>query len=155
MKENNDESKQVRMTLEDTLRYQDELSNLIKLLATENRPVINTERKRLKELMAKALLSQGAVDCESMVIEGGFFTFASLQNLILRLSDINEKLVRLTTHKPEVNIQTGSIGEIWRFIYDRMLYYFPLANAEAMRYSKESQFKTKQEAYEFDSEGGI
>ena len=157
MNKNNDYEKtqQVRHTLEDTLMFQDEASELIKLLINENRPTKLNERKRLRMLMAKALLSQGAVECVTLVIEGGWFTFASLQNMILRVSELNENLVRLVTHKPENNVQVGSIAELWKFIYDQLLYYFPLATAEAMRISKESMFKTEQQSYEFDSSEAI
>lgn len=153
MKKNNDyeKTRQVRHTLEDTLSFQDEFSELFKLLINENRPMRLNERKRSKQIMPKALLSQGAVECITLVIEGGWFTFASLQNMILRVSEINENMVRLTTHKPEHNVQVGSIGELWKFIYNQLLYYFPLAAAESLRISKESMFKTEQESYEFDS----
>ena len=146
-----EKTQQVRHTLEDTLMYQEEASELIKLLINENRPMKLNERKRWRMLMAKSLLSQGAVETVTLVIEGCWFTFASLQNMTLRVSEINENMVRLTTHKPEHNVQIGSIGELWKFIYDQLLYYFPLATAEAMRISKESMFKTEQESFDFDS----
>lgn len=151
MKNKDEETKQVRLTLEDTIRYQEELSDMMKLLITENRPMNSKERKRLRKVMAQGLLSQGAVNCTTLIIEGGWFTFSSLQNMILRVSEIDENLVRLTTHKPEHNTQVGSIGELWKFIYNQLLYYFPLATAEAFRVSKESLYKVEQGAYEFDS----
>ena len=157
MKKNNDYEKteQIRKTLEDTLRKQDEMSDLIRQLRDENRPMTLSERKQLRGLMVKSLLSQGAISCVTLVIEGGWFTFASLQNMILKVSEINESMVRLTTHKPEHNVQLGSIGELWKFIYDQLQYYFPLAAAEAIRMSKESLYKVEQGAYDFDSEEAI
>lgn len=155
MIEENDETKQVRMTLEDTLRYQSELSDLMKQLIKENRPMSDKERKRIPELLAKALLTQGAVKCVTMVIEGGWFTFASLQNMILRTSEITKPYVRLTTHRPEHNTQVGSIAEMWKFIYGQLLYYYPLASAEAFRVSKESMYRVEQGSFEFDSRSVI
>lgn len=146
-----EKTQQVRHTLEDTLQYQEEFSELFKLVINENRPMRLNERKRLRRIMPKALLSQGAVHCVSMTIEGGFFTFSSLQNMILRVSEVNESLVRLTTHKPSHNVQVGSIAELWKFIYSQLLYLYPLAAAEAIRMSKESQYKVEQESYDFDS----
>lgn len=150
-KDEYEKTEQVRKTLEDTLQYQDKMSDLIRQLKDENRPMTSTERKQLRGLMVKSLLSQGALECVTLVIEGGWFTFASLQNMILRVSEINENMVRLTTHKPEHNVQTGSIGELWKFIYDQLQYYYPLAAAEAIRMSKESLYKVEQGAYDFDS----
>lgn len=150
MKED-EKTKQIRLTLEDTLKYQEELSELMKQLINENRAIRLNERKRLRAILPKALLSQGAVECVTMVISGGWFTFSSLQNMILRVSDLNENIVKLQTHKPEPNVQIGSIGELWKFIYDQLLYYYPLATAESLRMSKESLFKTQQGMYEFDS----
>ena len=150
-----EETKQVRMTLEDTLNFQEELSEMIKQLMNENRSMKLNERRRLRKIMTKALLSQGAIYPVTLVIEGGWFTFASLQNMILRTSEINTNLVRLTTHKPEHNTQVGSIGELWKFIYDQLLYYYPLAAAEATRISKESMYKVEQGTYEFNSEEAI
>ena len=146
-----EKTEQIRKTLEDCLKYREDLSDLIRQLRDENRHMTATERKRLPKLMALSLLSQGAGECVTLVIEGGWFTFASLQNMILRVSEINENLIRLTTHKPSHNVQTGSIGELWKFIYDQLQYYFPLAAAEAIRMSKESQYKIEQQAYDFDS----
>jgi len=150
-----EKTEQVRKTLEDCLKYREDLSDLIRQLRDENRPMTLTERKRLPKLMASALLSQGAIECVTLVIEGGWFTFASLQNMILRVSEIGENMVRLTTHKPSHNVQTGSIGELWKFIYDQLLYYYPLASAEAIRLSKESQYRVEQAAYDFDSREGL
>lgn len=150
MKED-EKTKQIRLTLEDTLHYQEELSELMKQLITDNRPMTEKERKRLRKIMTKALLTQGAIKCITLVIEGGWFTFSSLQNMILRVSEINEKLVKLTTHKPEHNVQIGSIAELWKFIYEQLLYLYPLASAEALRISKESLYRVEQGVYEFDS----
>lgn len=148
-------TQQVRHTLEDTLMYQDELSELFKLVINENRPMRLNERKRMRQIMPKALLSKGAIECVTLVIEGGWFTFASLQSMILRVSEINENMVRLTTHKPEHNVQVGSIGELWKYVYDQLHYLYPLAAAEAIRMSKESQYKVDQESYDFDSTEAI
>ena len=146
-----EKEKQVRMTREDTLRNQQVLSKMFKLLIDENRPMNIKEREQLREIMAKALLTQGAIDCTTMVIDGGWFTFSSLQSMILRVSEIDTDLVRLTTHKPEYNTQVGSIGELWKFIYGQLMYYFPLAVAEGFRASKESTYRVEQGAYDFDS----
>ena len=150
-----EKTEQIRKTLEDTLKKQDEMSDLIRQLRDENRPMKLNERKELRGLMVKSLLSQGAIECVTLVIEGGWFTFASLQNMILRVSEIDENMVRLITHKPEHNIQVGSIGELWKFIYDQLQYYYPLAAAEAIRISKESIYKVEQGLYNFDSREAI
>ena len=150
-RDNEEKSRQVRKTLEDTQSNQKELKDLLKLLINENRAMRLNEREQLPGIMAKAMLSQGATECITLIIQSGWFTFASLQSLILRVSEINEPYIRLETHRPTSNVQKGSIAEIWKYIYEQLQYYFPLASAEAVRLSKESSFMVEQEAYDFDS----
>ena len=150
-----EKTEQVRKTLEDYLKHREELSVLIRQLRDENRPMTQKERERLPKLMALALLSQGATSCITLVIEGAWYTFSSLQNMVLRVSEIDEYMVRLTTHKPTFCSQVGSIGELWKYIYDQLLYFYPLAAAESIRLSKESLYRTEQGAYDFDSSEAI
>lgn len=62
MKYRHDQEKQIRLTLEDALKYQDKLKEKLKILISENRPLEYKEKKPFFEMITKALLSQGATD---------------------------------------------------------------------------------------------
>ncbi len=146
-----EKQKQIRYTLEDCLFNQRKLSELVQLLITDNRPLALNEKPRYYELLPKSLLSQGATDPVSMVIEKGWFTFASIQNLAMRLADLTTDKVSLKTTRPEEVEITVPIHELWSFLYDKLLYLFPLAAAEAVHLSGENIPRTEQGVYSFTS----
>ena len=143
--------KQIRYTLEDCLFNQRKLSELVKQLISDNRPLDMKEKPRYYELLPKSLLSQGATDPVSMVIQKGWFTFASIQNLAMRLADLTSDKVNLKTTRPEEVEITIPISELWQFLYDKMLYLFPLAAAEAVHLSGENIPRVEQGVYAFSS----
>lgn len=145
-----DES-QVRYTLEDCLVNQRKLVELLKLVAQENRELHFNEREDFFRILAKGLLTQGAVCPCSMVVGKGWFTFESLQALALRMADLTTNKVLLRTTMPERTEVTLPIGDLWRFLYSRMLYYFPLAAAEALHLSGENIPQVQQGSYSFKS----
>lgn len=76
----------------------------------------------------------------------------------MRLADLTSNQVMLRTLKPEPVEVTIPIGDLWRFLYSKMLYYFPLVASEALHLSGESIPQVQQGAYSFTStekiEGG-
>jgi len=145
------DEKQVRYTLEDCLVNQRKLTDLLKLVAQENRELRLNEREDFFRMLPKALLTQGAISPCSMVMGKGWFTFESLQALALRLADLTTNKVMLRTMKPEQVEVAIPIGDLWRFLYSKMLYYFPLAAAEALHLSGENIPQVQQGAYSFTS----
>jgi len=141
--------KQARYTLQDCLHHQGRLRELLQELARENRPLTYPEKQKFFEMLPKALLSKGSVESVSVVIKKGWFTFASIQNLALRLADLHSSKVSLKTTRPEEIEVIVSIGELWQFLYSKVLYLFPLAAAEAIHISAESVERTQQGAYDF------
>ena len=103
--------KQLRMTLQDTLFFQNKLRNLLKTLIAENRTLTQKEKTEFFEMLPKALLSQGSTDPTYMVIQDGWFIFSSVQNLAHRLADLNGDKVFLLinpvlVHNPLIDIST-------------------------------------------------
>lgn len=145
------EGKQIRMTLEDTLRYQAELKSLIKTLISENRTLNYKEKKQYFEMITKALLSQGCTDPVYFVKENGWFIFSSVQNFAHRLADLTTNRVKISTNRPERIEVTLDISELWVFLYDKFLYLFPQSCAEALHLSAESVERLKQGSYKFSS----
>lgn len=146
-----DKGKQVRLTLEDCLRYQDKLRNLLKTLILENRPLTFNEKRDYFIWLPKALLSQGAVEPVSIVLDNGWFTFASVQNLALRLADLTTGKIYLKTSRPEEVEVTIPISRLWEFLYEKVLYLFPQACSEAVHISAESIERPQQKSFEFSS----
>jgi hypothetical protein len=146
-----DKGKQVRMTLEDCLQYQDKLRDLLQQLIRENRALKHEEKSKYFELLPKSLLSQGSEDPVSFVIQGGWFTFASIQNMAHRMVDLHTDKVNMKTTRPEKVDVAISISELWQFLYDKVLYLFPKAQAEAIHISAESVERPQQGSYEFSS----
>jgi len=143
--------KQIRLTLEDCITYQDKLRDLLKILISENRSVTHHEKQQLYKTMPKALLTQGTTQPVTMVIKRGWFIFASIQNFILRTSEMTTGKVRLETTRPEEVTVDVPISDLWKFIFDRVMYLFPLAAAEAIHLSGESPARTEQGVYSFSS----
>jgi hypothetical protein len=150
-----DKGKQVRLTLEDCLQYQDKLRHLLKTLILENRPLSHGEKQSYYEWLPKALMSQGAVDPVSVVLDDGWFTFASVQNLALRLSDLTTNNVNMKTTRPEKVEISIPISELWQFLYDKALFLFPQACSEAVHISAESVERQQQKSFEFTSKGDL
>ena len=150
-----EQKKQIRLTLEDSLRYQDRLKEKLKILISENRPLGFKERKPFFEMITKSLLSQGANDPVYFVKDGGWFIFSSAQNLAHRLADINTNRIQLSTHRPEKVEIVVDICELWGFLYDKFLYLFPKACSEALHLSAESVERPKQGSYKFSAKGGL
>lgn len=155
MRSKPDQGKQIRLTLEDALKYQDKLKEKLKILITENRPLEYNEKKQFFEMISKALLSQGATDPCYFVKDGGWFIFSSAQNLAHRLADINTNKVKLRTNRPEKIEIIVDISELWQYLYDKFLYYYPQACSEALHISAESVERAKQGSYKFSSKGDL
>jgi len=144
---------QVRLTLQDCLSYQEKLRGLLQILIQEDRPLTSLEKQRFFEMLPKALLSKGTIEPVHLVIEKGWFTYASVQSMALQMADLATNRVSLRTTRPEVVECIISIGDLWRFLYGKVLYLFPLASAEAIHISAESVKRSQQGAYEFSSKG--
>ena len=144
--------KQKRFTLEDTLFYQERLRKKLMELRYENRSLTNPERAEFYESLAKGLLGQGTADPVNIIINNGWFVFASIQNMALRFADIRTQNVLLKTTRPEPVEAIVSIGELWKALYEKVLFLFPQATAEAAHMSKESIEHPQQGEFVFSSE---
>jgi len=151
----NKSDQQIRYTLEDCLVHQRKLSTMLKDLIQENRCLRLNEKEEFYQILPKAMLTQGAYDPVNMVIEKGWFTFSSLQNMFLRVADLTSNKVRLKTSRPEVVEVTVEIKDLWEFLYEKMLYYFPLACSEALHLSGENVPRTEQGEFTFSSKNNL
>lgn len=146
-----DQEKQVRLTLEDTLRNQASLKEKLKQLISENRALEYKEKKQFFETITKGLLSQGCTDPVYFVKDSGWFVFESAQTLAHRIADISTGKVKLITNRPEKVEVVLNISELWSFLYDKFLFLFPQSCAEALHLSAESIERPKQGSFKFSS----
>ena len=144
-------SAQERLTLDDTLFYQNKLRDLLQRLTEYNRPLLETEREEYFEMLSKSLISQGSSDPVSLVLEGGWFVYASVQSLALRLADLTTPRVSLKTMRPDEVSIVVDIKVLWGFLYSWVVYLFPKACAEAWHISAESPVSQKAGTYSFSS----
>jgi len=150
-----DKEKQIRLTLQDCLYNQEQLRKLIKILISENRPMTHKEKTGFYEMLPKALISQGTVDPCYFVHGKGWFIFSSAQNLGHRLADLQSNKIKLKTSRPEKVEVVLDINELWNFLYEKLLFLFPQATAEAVHISAESVERPQQGAYSFSSKEAL
>jgi hypothetical protein len=143
--------KQIRMTLHDCLTNQEKLRELLKMLINEKRCLSPDEKLKYYEILPNALLSQGATDPVYFVYKEGWFIFESVQTLAQRMADLSTDTVHMKTTKPKETEITISISELWKFLYRKILYLFPQANAEAIHISAESIERQQQKSFTFTS----
>ena len=155
MRSKPDQGKQIRLTLEDALKYQSMLKENLKILISENRELTYREKKPFFEMITKALLSQGCTEPVYFVKDNGWFIFASAQSMAQRLADLSTNKVKLKTNKPEKIEIVIDISELWSFLYDKFLFLFPQACSEALHISAESIERSKQGSYKFSSTGDL
>jgi hypothetical protein len=146
-----DKEKQIRMTLQDCLYNQGCLREMLKILISENRPLAHKERQEFYNLLPKALISQGATNPVYFVHNNGWFIFASIQNLAHRLADLQGNKIKLKTSRPENVEVVLPISELWKVLYEKVLFLFPMASAEAIHISAETVERPQQGAFSFSS----
>jgi hypothetical protein len=147
----NEKEKQIRMTLQDCLTNQELLRNMLKILISENRPMTYSEKKDFYNILPKALMSQGTVDLVYFVQGNGWFIFPSVQNMAHRFADLNSCNISLKTSRPEKVEVVLLVTDLWQFLYEKILFLFPLATAEAIHISAESVERPQQGAFSFSS----
>lgn len=150
-----DTDRQLRLTLEDCLWNQRLLKKILRALIRKNKPLTLEEKEEFFKVLPKALLSQGSEEPVSIVIQGGWFTFASVQNLAQRMGDLYTNRVNLQTTRPQAVDVTVDIKVLWEFLYEKCLFLFPLASGEALHISHETIERPTQTSFEFSKDGDL
>ena len=61
----------------------------------------------------------------------------------------------MKTDRPEEVETVVDIAELWRFLYDKFLYLFPQACAEALHLSAESVERARMGTFKFSAKGDL
>jgi len=142
-------SRQERMTFEDTISSQRALSSLLQKKIIS--PVLSDRQKAdLPSLVAKSLLSFGAMNSEMFFTRQGVLNLGSLHTALLRQIDwavAPEIIVKQRGRTFRVNM-----SDLWKHLYNRCLDWFPLALGESLRHSKEVLKRDESKGYGFSAE---
>jgi len=143
-------AKQIRKTLEDTINFQNELSELVETKIQKNLPLNSKEKYRFRYIFPRAVLSQGNYEISFKNKDGRISTFRHLSMLASMLRKLNSPIAILLDNqsgkKYEVLIQ-----ELWDFFDYQLEIVYPFAREEATHMSAEAPVREAPSAYEFSA----
>ena len=149
--DNRTKSYQMRATLEDTQRYQDELFALFRKKIRFNTALSLDEKEVFSGLAAKAMLSQAYKHCYYVTEDKKRIDLGSIRFLCLNLLDVSGSKLNIVEpssgHKYKVDI-----SEIWKVLYTKCKETSQSALREAIKMSKEIPKKEESTALEYSSE---
>jgi len=134
--ERNKKSLQMRATLKDTQRRQDELFELLRRKIKNNSSLSFEERKVFSGLTAEALLSQAYRHCYYIAPDKKRIDLGSIRFLCLNLLDVTGDKIRIVDPASGKKYVV-SINEIWKILYNKCKETSQSALREAIRMSKE------------------
>jgi hypothetical protein len=146
-KDDDVKKKQLRRTHYDTQTCQKKLRNIVKDKIEKNEILTDKEREEWDELIANSFLSVGVT--KTVYYDAALLRicFGSLHTFALRFSDWDDPVI----FKYEGEKYSFPIKKLWEIFYDHCLELFPLALADAVRMSKESEEREKWDSYGFSS----
>jgi len=141
------ESYQIRRTYEDVLSNQIKFGELVYKKMTDNDFIDKGRENDYAKLISRAFLSQGNwrsvyyKDDERnvMIPLGPFHSFC------LRLGRIRTNKIKLKRFDYE---RLVDISELWKIVYDELIYVFPNAQEEALKISSEQTYRDEIEPFE-------
>ena len=150
-KENDDKKKQLRKTHYDTQICQKKLRNIVKEKIEKNEKLTEEECKGWDELIANSFLSVGMDKTVYYDTPTLRICFGSAHTFALRFLDWGNPAV----FKYEKQKYRFEIKCLWELLYEHCLELFPLALADAIRMSKESEEREKWDSYGFSSKSEL
>jgi len=143
-------AKQIRRTLEDTINFQDELSELVNKKIEENMPLFNRERKRFRLVFKKAVLSQGNYEINYENKDGRRSRFRHLPIFAWYLSKLHSPTAIVTDNQSGKKYNV-LIQDLWEFFEYQLEIVYPFAREEATHISAEAPAREAPSAYEFSA----
>ncbi len=148
----NNARKQIRLTYQDTITSQAELSRLILSKIRHNTGLSDKESQKFPKLLGDALLSQGNIP--KLFYDHGHIRIplGRAHTFALRMTKVQGPR---QTIKYEDTIIQVDISELWQRLYDSFMNIFPSSIQEAIHISKEIPYKERDEGYEFSIESDL
>jgi len=142
---------QVRATLKDTRRRQDELFELLRRKIHNNSSLSPDERKIFSGLTSEAMLSQAFRRCYYTAPDDKRIDLGSIRFLCLNLLDVTGNRINIV--EPLTGKKyTVSIKEIWQILYNKCKETSQAALREALKMSKELPKREEPTSLDYSSE---
>ena len=143
-------AKQIRRTLEDTINFQNELSELLEKKIKENSSLNFKEKRRFRYIFPRAILSQGNFEIRFENQDGRKSKFRHLSILASFLRKLDSSVVRLRDRQSNT-VYNVQIKELWKFFDLQLEIVYPYAREEATHISAEAPAREAPSAYEFSA----
>ena len=143
---------QIRATLMDTQRAQQELESFVDIKRRNNEPIHIEEIKHYQQLVARAFLSQGNwrriywVEGTAKIPLGPCHTFA------LSIGRVFRNKVKIKRFNFEIIVD---VKDLWQLLYDQFPIIFPSALEEAFVRSAESRTFGTMGSFDFSSKENL
>jgi len=142
---------QVRATLKDTRRRQDELFELLRKKIYYNTSLSIEERKIFSGLTSEAMLSQAYRHCYYLAPDNKRIDLGSIRFLCLNLLDVSGKAINIKDPTTDSKYRV-SIKEIWEILYNKCKETSQAALREALKMSKELPKREEPTSLDYSSE---
>jgi len=143
-------AKQVRRTLEDTINFQNELSELVEEKKLANMPLTTKEKGRFRYIFPKAILSQGNYEIDYINEDGRHSRFRHLPMFAWYMRQLSSPIVILIDNQSEVRYEVF-ISELWKFLEYQLEIVYPFAREEATHISAEAPAREAPSSFEFSA----
>jgi len=150
MAKNQYKEKQIRKTLEDTINFQIELSELIEKKIDENLPLNSIEKERFRYIFPRAVLSQGLYEIKFKNKDGRMSKFRHLSMLANLLRKLNSPIAILIDNQSNTKYEL-LIQDLWEFFDNQLEVVYPYAREQAVRMSAEAPVREPPSAYKFSA----
>jgi len=149
-KEKEYKAKQIRRTLEDTINFQNELSELVEKKKLENMNLFTNEKKRFRYIFPKAILSQGNYEIDYVNEDGRHSRFRHLPMFAWQMRQLSSPIAILIDNQSGVKYEV-MIQDLWAFFEYQLEIVYPFAREEATHMSAEAPAREAPSAYEFSA----
>lgn len=143
---------QVRRTLEDVIKFQNDLLDIVKSKRRNNSCLSFSERDTFLPLFKKAVLSQGAIKCLYRTRTGTIVPFHHLTELAYLLSEQTTNYIDIINYDTKGTYEHHlPISELWKFFEMKLIYVFPYACDEASHMSAEGVVHESPTSFQFSA----
>jgi hypothetical protein len=144
---------QVRRTLEDVIKFQNDLLQIVRTKRQNNSCLSFSERDTFLSLFTKSVLSQGSIKCLYRTRKGTIVPFHHLTELAYLLSEQTTNYVNIINDDTKGIYENNiPISELWKFFERKLIYVFPYACDEASHMSAEAVIHESPTSFNFSAQ---
>lgn len=143
--------RQIRLTFEDTIKYQKELLDFARTRRETGWPLTKKEKKEFPNKLAYSLMSRGLKPIYYEIGTTKIY-LGSIHTLGLKMLDINGSTTEIQYEGTNYVLKTKIL---WSLLYNSFLTQFPKALEEAIHMSKELPEREQASGYSFNSDKNL